>query len=117
MGEKFGFIKVLLGTAVIVVIAISMVTHTSPMAVLNAQASRPEAKSILAGVKGQAQVAASGIGGNVLGAATKFMSGVASASAAKVEDMVFDVTVGNILKKIDTLPPDQQEKIRKYICK
>jgi len=42
---------------------------------------------------------------------------IASKSADTAKVFVFDNTLGKVLQNIDTLSPDQQELIRKAICK
>ncbi len=42
---------------------------------------------------------------------------VASQGANQVKEFVFDNTLGKVLQNINTLPADQQELIKKAICK
>jgi len=42
---------------------------------------------------------------------------VASASADQAKEFIFDNTLGKVLQNINTLPADQQELIKKAICK
>ncbi len=55
--------------------------------------------------------------GDVLGQAQTFAEQTASKSASSVSDFIFDNTVGSIIKQIDKLPQNQQEDIRRNICK
>jgi len=59
--------------------------------------------------------------GVVLGAAQQKVQNavqdIASKSADTAKVFVFDNTLGKVLQNIDTLSPDQQELIRKAICK
>jgi len=45
------------------------------------------------------------------------MQGIASKSANQAKEFVFDNTLGKILQNINTLPTDQQDLIKKAICK
>lgn len=42
---------------------------------------------------------------------------VASQSASQAKEFVFDNTLGKVLQNINTLPADQQDLIKKAICK
>lgn len=53
----------------------------------------------------------------VLGAATQIVTDTASKSASIVTDFVFDNTFGKIIEQIKVLPKEQQERIKKEICK
>ena len=59
--------------------------------------------------------------GKVLGVAQESVQhtaqDVASQSAEKAKEFVFDNTLGKVLENINTLPSDQQELIKKAICK
>ena len=59
--------------------------------------------------------------GTVLGVAQKAvqqtMQDIASKSASQAKEFVFDNTLGKILQNINTLPSDQQDLIKKAICK
>ena len=54
---------------------------------------------------------------NILGEATQLVSNTATAASEMVRDIVFDSTVGNILKQVDKLPAWEQDKVREQICK
>jgi len=54
---------------------------------------------------------------DMVAAATRLVGNTATKSAQTISDYIFDNTVGNLLKQIDKLPPDQQENIRRSICK
>jgi hypothetical protein len=59
--------------------------------------------------------------GVVLGVAQQViqqaMQDVASKSANQAKEFVFDNTLGKVLQNINTLPADQQDLIKKAICK
>lgn len=59
--------------------------------------------------------------GTVLGAAQvvvqNAVSDIASRSADTAKEFVFDSTFGKVLQNINSLPSDQQDLIRKAICK
>lgn len=59
--------------------------------------------------------------GVVLGLAQNAVSqtvqSVASQGASQAKEFVFDNTLGKLLQNINTLPADQQELIKKAICK
>ena len=42
---------------------------------------------------------------------------IASQSASQAKELVFDNTLGKVLQNINTLPTDQQDLIKKAICK
>lgn len=55
--------------------------------------------------------------GSVLGELTQTVIDTATQSAQKATDFVFDSTVGSIVKQVEKLPQNQQEEIKKEICK
>lgn len=59
--------------------------------------------------------------GKVLGIAQESLQtsvqNLASQSANQAKEFVFDNTLGKVLQNINTLPTDQQELIKKAICK
>ena len=55
--------------------------------------------------------------GSVLGELTQTVIDIATQSAKKATDFVFDSTVGNVVKQVEKLPEKQQEEIKKEICK
>lgn len=59
--------------------------------------------------------------GKVLGTAQVAVSqtaqNIASHSAEQAKEFIFDNTLGKVLQNINTLPADQQELIKKAICK
>lgn len=50
-------------------------------------------------------------------AVTQTVEDIASKSATQAKDFVFDNTLGRVLQNINTLPEDQQNLIKKAICK
>lgn len=50
-------------------------------------------------------------------AVQKTVQNVASQSADQAKEFVFDNTLGKLLQNINTLPADQQDLIKKAICK
>jgi len=55
--------------------------------------------------------------GEVLGLVEDKATQLASQSAKTVSDLVFDSTLGNLLRQIEKLPEEQREKIKEEICK
>lgn len=53
---------------------------------------------------------------NVINQVTDLAVQTASEAAAKVSDVIFDNTVGNIIKQVNNLPSDQKEDIKRNIC-
>jgi hypothetical protein len=47
---------------------------------------------------------------------TNTISQTASKSAQTVTNFIFDQAINNILKEVEKLPPQQQEKIKEKIC-
>lgn len=54
---------------------------------------------------------------SVLGVAQQSATDIASQSAQQAKIYVFDNTVGKVLDSVHSLPTDQQELIKKAICK
>lgn len=54
---------------------------------------------------------------SVLGVAQQSATDIASQSAQQAKDYVFDNTVGKVLESVHSLPSDQQDLIKKAICK
>lgn len=54
---------------------------------------------------------------SVLGVAQQSATDIASRSAQQAKIYVFDNTVGKVLDSVHSLPTDQQELIKKAICK
>lgn len=57
------------------------------------------------------------VGGDVLGVSTKYVTELAGDQKEKVEDFIFQNTVGSLLKQIEKLPDKQKDEIKKNICK
>lgn len=57
------------------------------------------------------------LGGSVLGTATSYISDVASKSAQKATTVVIDSSVGGIMSQVKKLPQEQQDEIKKALCK
>lgn len=57
------------------------------------------------------------MGGVVLGEATAAISKLASDAGSFVSDIIYSNSIGKVVDQIDKLPKDQQERIRKQICK
>jgi HEAT repeat protein len=55
--------------------------------------------------------------GDVLGEATDLVEEVASRSADTVSDFIFDKATDPLIDQIKKLPPNQQEEIKKNICR
>ncbi len=60
---------------------------------------------------------AGSISDTTIGGAMQFVSNVASESSQAVSNLVFDSTVGNVVKQIDKLPPQEQQRLKEQICK
>lgn len=54
---------------------------------------------------------------SVLGVAQQSATDIASQSAQQAKEYVFDNTVGKVLESVHSLPTDQQDLIKKAICK
>lgn len=54
---------------------------------------------------------------SVLGVAQQSATDIASQSAQQAKEYVFDNTVGKVLDSVHSLPTDQQDLIKKAICK
>jgi len=81
-------------------------------------------KQIYTGVKNAAQPLSNQIQKDaeaVLGiaqqAVQQTVQNIASQSATQAKEFVFDATLGKVLQNINTLPADQQDLIKKAICK
>ncbi|MDH7476300.1 MAG: hypothetical protein QHH09_02395 [Microgenomates group bacterium] len=54
---------------------------------------------------------------NILSTVSETVVDTASKSAGVVSEFVFENTIGNLLKQIEKLPPEQKEQIKKEICR
>ena len=54
---------------------------------------------------------------NVLGTATSFVEKKVDETKDKITDTVFEGTAKSISEQVDKLPKEQQEELKKYICK
>ncbi len=54
---------------------------------------------------------------SVLGVAQQSATDIASQSAQQAKEYVFDNTVGKVLESVHSLPADQQDLIKKAVCK
>ncbi len=58
-----------------------------------------------------------GIGGSVLGAATKIVKSLTAQATEKVGSYIVDNAVLNLLKQYDKLSGTQKKTIKEYVCK
>jgi len=87
-------------------------------------ATRDIKDQLIAGVKSaakplsnQLQKDAEAVLGIAQRAVQQSVQNIASQSANQAKEFVFDNTLGKILQNINTLPKDQQDLIKKAICK